>query len=483
MYRSNVRGWLKHLDFMIIDIICLHVSFFMAYVIRHGWQNPYRNFLYRDSALFITFADICVMFLFNIYKNVLKRGCYREFKTTVKQIIFVELFASMYLFSTQSGGAYSRAVLFMLCPVYVVVSYVVRLLWKRLLGRMIKNNKVKRLFVVTDADYADTVVNRILNSSPPVFTVTGIAITDQFMVGQNIKGIPVVASLDTAARYIGSEWIDEVLIVYEEGESCCETLYEDILKTGVTVHYKIAELHDVCGRSEMIERIGGYTVLTTARKCISLKQAAYKRALDIAGGLVGSLFTLLLILVLGPAIYISSPGPIFFSQIRIGRNGKRFRMYKFRSMYPDAEKRKAELIEQNESGDGLMFKMDFDPRVIGNRILPDGTRKTGIGDFIRRTSLDEFPQFFNVLKGDMSLVGTRPPTVDEWEKYELHHRARLAGKPGITGMWQISGRSNIMDFEEVVKLDTMYINDWNFGKDIQILLRTVKTVVMQTGAR
>ena len=129
-----------------------------------------------------------------------------------------------------------------------------------------------------------------------------------------------------------------------------------------------------------------------------------------------------------------------------------------------------------------MFKLDFDPRVIGNKILPDGTHKTGIGDFIRRTSLDEFPQFFNVLRGDMSLVGTRPPTVDEWEKYELHHRSRMSIKPGITGMWQASGRSDITDFEEVVKLDTEYIENWSIGLDVKILLKTVTSVLKSEGS-
>ena len=116
--------------------------------------------------------------------------------------------------------------------------------------------------------------------------------------------------------------------------------------------------------------------------------------------------------------------------------------------------------KQNRVADGKMFKLDFDPRVIGNKILPDGTKKTGVGNFIRVTSLDEFPQFFNVLKGDMSLVGTRPPLPGEVSEYEIHHRARLAIKPGITGMWQVSGRSDITDFEEVVRLDTKYIKEW-----------------------
>ena len=129
-----------------------------------------------------------------------------------------------------------------------------------------------------------------------------------------------------------------------------------------------------------------------------------------------------------------------------------------------------------------MFKLDFDPRVIGNKIFPDGTKKTGIGNFIRVTSLDEFPQFFNVLKGDMSIVGTRPPLPNEWEAYELHHRARLAIKPGITGMWQVSGRSEITDFEEVVKLDTKYINEWSLGLDIKILFKTVMVVLKKEGS-
>ena len=150
-------------------------------------------------------------------------------------------------------------------------------------------------------------------------------------------------------------------------------------------------------------------------------------------------------------------------------------------MYMDAEERKKELMAQNRVSDGMMFKMDFDPRIIGNRI-ENGKQKTGIGEFIRKTSLDEFPQFFNVLIGNMSLVGTRPPTVDEWEKYKYHHRARLSVKPGITGMWQVSGRSSITDFEEVVKLDTEYIENWGIGLDLRILFKTVKTVLKKDGA-
>ena len=167
---------------------------------------------------------------------------------------------------------------------------------------------------------------------------------------------------------------------------------------------------------------------------------------------------------------------IFTDRVHISDN-----RYKFRSMYMDAEERKAELMSQNKM-EGLMFKMDYDPRIIGSEKKDKNGNPKGIGNFIRKTSLDEFPQFWNVLKGDMSLVGTRPPTVDEWEQYELHHRSRMSIKPGITGMWQASGRSDITDFEEVVKLDTEYIENWSIGLDCRILLKTVSSVLKSEGS-
>lgn len=139
-------------------------------------------------------------------------------------------------------------------------------------------------------------------------------------------------------------------------------------------------------------------------------------------------------------------------------------------MYVDAEERKKELMDKNEM-DGLMFKMTEDPRI------------TKVGKFIRKTSIDELPQFFNVLKGDMSLIGTRPPTIDEFEKYQSHHKRRLSIKPGITGMWQVSGRSDIQDFEEIVRLDCEYIDNWSPALDIKILFKTVKVVLMGSGAK
>ena len=250
---------------------------------------------------------------------------------------------------------------------------------------------------------------------------------------------------------------------------------------GVPTHYHVPNMSR-SGVKRFSEKIGGTTVLTTSINYATPLQLIIKRLFDIFAGLIGSLAALLIIAIVGPIIRHKSPGPVLFTQERIGQNGKRFKMYKIRSMYMDAEERKKELMEQNRVKDGMMFKLDFDPRIIGNEILPDGTRKTGIGEFIRKTSLDEFPQFFNVLEGSMSVVGTRPPTVDEWEKYEYHHRARLAIRPGITGLWQVSGRSEITDFEEVVRLDTQYITNWSLSLDLKILLQTVGVLFTHKGA-
>lgn len=314
------------------------------------------------------------------------------------------------------------------------------------------------------------------------FSLAGVVVIDADWLGKKICGVPVVANAEELPMYVCQEWIDEVLVVISEQLPYPEELIDKLTETGVTVHLNLAKITNKTGKRQFVEKVGEYTVLTTSLNYASAGQLLLKRLMDIFGGLVGCIATGIICLFVGPAIYIASPGPIFFSQERVGKNGKKFKMYKFRSMYMDAEERKAELMKENKLGDGKMFKMDFDPRVIGNKVLSDGTHKTGVGDFIRRTSLDEFPQFFNVLKGDMSIVGTRPPLISETNLYEPHHKARLAIKPGITGMWQVSGRSDITDFEEVVRLDKEYIENWNIGLDIKILFKTVMVVVKKDGS-
>ena len=377
------------------------------------------------------------------------------FKTRLLSGIVLVLVA---LLTICSGGT----VLYM-TVLYLLVSYLTRILWKDQLKRKMRSSMKRSLLIITTKSMLDTVVYNIRNFNYEMFHVAGVAVIDCDMVGHDCgDSITVVANADTVADYVCREWVDEVFVNLPDDAPYPETLLNQLTEMGAVVHMKLAKTSNLIGEKKFVERLGVYTVLTTSINYATTKQLFMKRALDILGGLVGCLITLILTVILGPLIYIQSPGPIFFSQVRVGKNGKKFKIYKFRSMYMDAEERKKELMAQNDIKDGMMFKMDNDPRII-----------KGIGNFIRDYSLDEFPQFWNVLIGDMSLVGTRPPTVDEWEKYEMHHRSRLAFKPGLTGMWQVSGRSNITDFEEVVRLDTEYIKKWSPGLDIMILFKTV----------
>lgn len=482
MYRKYRQGWMKHLDFMIIDMLCLQVAFILSYVIRHGLQNPYLDMDYRNLAIFIEVADIAIIYIFETFRDVLKRGYYQEFAVTLKHSILIMLVAVLFIFSLKESTQFSRVVIFMTIPLYAFISYTQRIIWKQILKKFNRESNKRTLLIITNSSIANVVVSKMKKNNYAGYNIKGIAIIDDKREGEFIREIPVVADYDNVLKYVCREWVDEVFVKTEIPEAKLHDFLEKLVETGVVVHLGLAQEFETIGSKQILERMGDYAVMTTTINYATTKQAFLKRMLDIVGGLVGTFLAAIIFIFIAPAIFISSPGPILFKQERVGKNGKRFKMYKFRSMYTDAEERKKEFVDNNRVKDGMMFKLDFDERIIGNKIMPNGKKKTGIGDFIRRTSLDEFPQFFNVLKGDMSLVWTRPPTIDEWEKYELHHRARLSIKPGITGMWQTSGRSNITDFEEVVRLDTEYIKNWTPGLDIRILLKTVILIFNGNGS-
>lgn len=482
MYKKNSSGWIKHVDFIILDLLCIQLAFYLSYLLRQGDWNPYVIPLYRNMAMFVEFADIIVIFVFESYKNVLKRGYYKEFALSVKQSIMLVLVCSLYLIFMQDGNDYSRTVLFMMGVLYGVLTYAVRLLWKRALYHQMKIGGDASLVIITTSKIVKEVVRNIKEKNYGMYKINGLIILDCDMQGTIIEGVPVVANKENAAECLLQMWVDEIFINLDENAPYPKELIECCAKMALTMHINLEKIVEGAGENQFVERIGGYTVLTTSLNFMTFRQAVLKRCIDIMAGICGCIATGIIFVFIAPIIYINSPGPIFFSQERVGKNGKTFKMYKFRSMYMDAEERKEELMAENKMSNGLMFKMDFDPRIIGNKILPDGTKKTGIGQFIRTTSLDEFPQFLNVLFGQMSLVGYRPALPSEYKQYKFHHRARLSMKPGVTGMWQVSGRSDITDFEEVVNLDTEYIKNWSMGLDFRILIKTFKTVLCRNGS-
>ncbi|HHX8776047.1 TPA: sugar transferase [Enterococcus faecium] len=482
MYRKNSSGWSKHIDFILLDLFCVQLAFYISYVMRQGDWNPYVIPIYRHMAIFIELENLTIIFLFEAYKNVLKRGYYKEAVASIKQSFMLLLVCSLYLITMQDGNDYSRVSLFIMGVVYGLLTYIIRILWKGLLHHRMKNGEDVSLVIVTSQKIAKNVVRNLKEKNYGMYKLSGVIVVDRDMYGTTIGGVPVVANADNAAEYLLQNWVDEVFINVDESVPYPKELIARCSEMGLAVHMNLTKVSDSTRGKQFIGRVGDYTVITSSINVMTMRQAFIKRTIDILAGIIGCIATGVIFIFVAPVIYIKSPGPIFFAQERIGQNGKTFKMYKFRSMYMDAEERKAELMKENKMSNNLMFKMDFDPRIIGNKILPDGTKKTGIGQFIRSTSLDEFPQFYNVLMGKMSLVGFRPCLKSEYEKYDFHHRARIAMKPGITGMWQVSGRSDITDFEEVVKLDLEYIRNWSMGLDFRILFRTVKTVLHRNGS-
>ena len=472
MYKKENNSWLKHIDFVILDILCLQLAFILAYEIRVAKGIPYLNPLYENMAFVLMIFQLLVSFFGESFSGVLRRGFLIEMKCMIEHEICVMLLAVLYLFMSQQGVMYSRGAFTIMCTLYFFIAYAARIGWKKVIRsrKFAEGEKRSILIITTDAEAAN-VVKALRGDSYGTYHLAGVALLDKNKTGSMIQRVPVVAGADDVTAYIHKNWVDEVFFALPEHVDVPKKIMKDCNRMGVVTHIQLAALNEL-GKNQVVEEIAGYMVLSSSINIVSSWQLLVKRLMDIAGGLVGCIFTGIIYIFIAPIMKVKSPGPVFFSQVRMGKNGKPFKIYKFRSMYMDAEERKKELMEKNNIKDGLMFKMDDDPRII-----------KGIGHFIRKTSLDEFPQFWNILKGDMSLVGTRPPTMDEWDKYELHHRRRLAIKPGLTGMWQVSGRSEITDFEEVVELDTKYIEQWSIGLDIKILFKTVTVVFTGSGAK
>ena len=474
---NQAKDRLQNLMLYILDIVSLIVSYELSGII---WALLYRKITDMSYVQEILGEDIGILFIayivvilfFNMNKDFLKRGKFEEVKHTFKMNM---LFAAIYgvlLFLGGDKRIIPRGIYLLVPVINIILMYIFHMMLKSYLLKIRKKGKkTNKMILITTGDRAGKVVQEIRGKYDWRFRLEGMILADGGMRGEEIDGIPIVADYDAALDYCRTQVVDEILISlpYKDGETLKELIME-LEDMGVTVHMSISRLSDFPELNKSLNMIGNIPVVTFANVFHDENKLLIKRMVDIAGSIVGLLITAIVTVFIAPVLLIESPGPLIFKQKRVGKNGRYFYIYKFRSMYRDAEARKKDLMDKNEMN-GLMFKMTDDPRV------------TKVGKFIRKTSIDELPQFLNVLKGDMSLVGTRPPTVDEFKQYEGHHKRRLSMKPGITGLWQVSGRSNIEDFEEVVKMDLQYIDNWGLGLDFKIILKTVGVIFFGKGAK
>lgn len=465
MYQKS-SGLTKYIV-LICDLLCIVASIFIA---DYFWHDIYKH-ISRGGASYLRLLVILVIVYFVQFlftkgsSDFYVRGYVLEMWAIIKSNALLVVGVTLIMFFMKTSGAYSRMVLLIFSILNVIFMWLVRIILKRMLPFVYTKVITKRnAIIVGSTGFAEDIIKECGITKDYSINIIGTCLYDDCHK-QDTLGIPVVSGIEELTDYCCAEAVDEVIIeINDSNRDQMIPIMDELSGAGILISYR-AKLPKLKSTGcQAVRKAGDYVVATYATRSVSTGNLLVKRGFDIFAGLIGSIITLALCIVIAPAIKIESKGPVFFAQKRIGRNGRMFTIYKFRSMYADAEERKAELMEHNEMN-GSMFKMADDPRI------------TKVGRFLRKTSIDEFPQFFNVLSGDMSLVGTRPPTVDEFNDYNLDQKGRLSFRPGLTGLWQVSGRNDITDFEDIVALDKEYIKNWSPLYDLKIILRTIPVML------
>ena len=459
---------------MIIDAVMLIASYLLASLLCYSFRGNPSGVGVNDvmASLWLIFLTyFCVYIFFNMNRYLMKRDKYEELVYVVKMSLFVALLLAVVFFVFKQTALLTRGIWAFTVLFNLILTYGGHLLAKSVVKSRLASGERRHMLIVTTSDRIGRIMERVGCSDIASAYELSIALLDVDREGVRYDGIPVTAGKANLYDYARTQIMDEVYLNSPDSTpEELEAMIEGFEQMGIIVHLNIDVLEGKEGFAKEINMLGTAPVVSFAPRFFDDNKLAVKRIIDIIGALVGLAITGVVFIFLAPAIKLESPGPVFFKQKRVGKNGRYFYIYKFRSMCQDAEAKKKSLMTQNEMK-GAMFKMTDDPRV------------TKVGKFIRATSLDELPQFWNILKGDMSLVGTRPPTVGEFKEYEAHHKRRLSMKPGLTGMWQVSGRSNIEDFEEVVRMDCYYIDNWSLQLDAMILLKTVVVVFKKVGSK
>jgi exopolysaccharide biosynthesis polyprenyl glycosylphosphotransferase len=463
-----------------VEVIIVIISLVIAYLIRYGVILGVDSFFDQNWLLFLMLGVYISLFFAHDWNyKMFRRGYFAELRSIVLQEATFVGIVLVILFMIHNSHDVSRLILGYYFVIGTILTWISHLLIKAYLLKIHKTGKYSnRMILILSPSNVDEITDGIIKYKEWNRKIVGILLTDS--KGNNassecekdaIDGIPIIRDFNEPIEYVMREEVDEVFIWNMELKDT-DTLVNWVAtmqNMGVIVNVRISSFDLVETGKRNLGRVGKYSTAEYTRNVFSYRQILVKKILDYVGALTGLMLTAIMFPIVAIAIKADSKGPVIFKQTRVGKNGRTFMLYKFRTMVADAEEQKEGLLEQNEV-EGPMFKMKFDPRI------------TKVGKFLRKSSLDEFPQFINVLKGDMSLVGTRPPTVNEYQNYTPEQKCRMCITPGITGMWQVSGRSQISDFDEIVRLDMEYIDGWTIWRDIKILLKTVVVVLLGRGA-
>ena len=471
-YMLRWRKRIRKLTYIMADILCIIIGLICTQILYHYVLDRSLATSKLELIGFLSISIICYMILLlvtSVYDDAIKN------QGSINKKFIVKIFLNL----TVASFAIGAILFYMNVPLsrlfifyFVIIVFCFLVFNKFIMGKLgfkysDKNQLVRNILVIGQSEKGRHYIEEIRKHNYLYFNIVGYVHIKKPNTYQGLLHLGGLEELDTIVdRYV----IDEIAVA--RPLSYDTKLIEKLnhcQDRGITITM-LLDLQNEQSSKTHVAMIGTIPVLKFHTASLDESQLYAKRILDIIGSLVGMVFFGVAFIFIGPLIKLETPGPIIFKQKRVGKNGRIFEVWKFRSMGVNAETQKEALLANNEMS-GHMFKLTDDPRV------------TKVGAFIRKTSIDELPQFYNVLKGDMSLVGTRPPTINEVQAYERHHHKRICITPGITGNWQVNGRSDIEDFEEVVKLDSDYIANWSIGLDLKILLKTFLVVVKRKGSK
>ncbi|MEO1433736.1 MAG: sugar transferase [Cyanobacteria bacterium J06633_8] len=449
--------WLRRIALVIVDGICLRIAWKIAELkIFNSNVDSFEqdNFFFILSTIAI---QICMIATQGLYEAGEKRRDYYSLSKTITFSYFLLLlFEYLYL----QNNLFPRGVFLALWLLSIAFTS---------LGRFLVNTSILRLRkenIITCPTYiicsqAEKEKARKLLEKQKCYNLVGWK--DVNSISSSLR------NLSTTIEEITSLGVAEVFVCSWQSIENRMYLYWKLRNAGVILHVLPIELEAVEQRLEL-KMLGGIPVLNFMPPAITGSDFWTKRYFDFCSSALFILLASPIYLLIALLIKLDSHGPVFYKQTRVGLHGKPFKVWKFRTMVTNADELQKKLEAQNETQDGILFKIKDDPRI------------TRVGKFLRQYSLDEFPQLFNVLLGEMSLVGPRPLPVRDVQKFSNHHFIRQEVLPGITGLWQISGRSDIMDFEKVINLDKTYMENWSLSLDLQIILQTIKVILEKKGA-
>lgn len=454
-----------NINHIIIDFLVIITVYGVLYYLTPAWYNVDTRIFYVIMLLSCCIVYFLFMAFYRMYNMSTFLYTNRVLKNTSLSFIFSILTVFLWLFITYNT-MFSRLFLLLFVSITLVMLNIEKLILLNF--REYNTSKIRVIYVGDTSGKNKTYENFLhyIQLSGFNFTVLGYINTNGIETEEGLR-LGDLKDFEHILREYPCDHVIFGMSIFEKWN------LEPFLKIANDMGITSRIILDVCHFDNYkwyVSSLGLYPMITYYNVSLDPISQFLKRLVDIIGSMIGIILSLPIMIITAIAIKADSPGPVIFKQERVGLRGEIFHILKFRSMYIDAEKRKEELMGRNEMSDPRLFKMKDDPRI------------TKVGKLIRKTSIDELPQFFNVFIGNMSLVGTRPPTVFEVEQYDRQHFRRISIKPGITGMWQTSGRNEITDFERIVQLDVAYIDNWSLLLDFKLMFKTVMVLLNKTGA-